>query len=192
MPILGNNVAGGSSLSLTPNDCFGHWDPTYMAMWGNPVPACVINSWWYYASGPPLGQPNATVQMGVYDASGGIPASYPFVVGSPTKSLPALSPPQWHQIVDGVTLLAAGTYGLAILSNSGGGFTGSIFWTVKPVGAYIVTLAVPGVFNNPLGVPVNAGQDWSMYIDYGPPPVASPAPVAACQCEPNSASGGIL
>ncbi len=178
MPFFGNNVAGGASVSLTPTDCFGHWGWTWGA-WGMPIPACVLTRIWVYAAGPPIPEPNATPQFGIYDASGGVPANYPLVATSPAWFLGTSNPPQWHFVNCNIPL-AAGTYSLAVLSNSGGAFTGSVFHTVKALGPDMRGFIAPGVFPNPLGgPPTNGTHDWSMYADYDVV-VDGYTPTAAC------------
>lgn len=182
MPFFGNNVAGGSSLSLTPTDCFGHWGWTWGA-WGMPIPACRITMIWVYATGPALMEGNSTAQFGIYDASGGVPVNYPLVATSPTFTLFAAALAQWYFVACNI-VLAAGTYSLAILANSAGAFTGSIHHTIKAPGPDIRAFIAPGVFPNPLGgAPTSASYDWSMYADYVPTARVY-APTAACCCQP--------
>lgn len=185
MPILGNNGAPTGSLSLTPVDMFGHFDPAALVpIWGNPVPACIVNSLFVYCTGPLAPNPAASVSFGIYNAAVGLPATWPLVVQVAGFVLPQGAAGAWRSVAPALPL-PAGTYALAVISNSAGAFTGAFHSNVKFNAPAMRTFIAPGVCPNPLGgPPTNNPANWCLYADYTPVAGGAPyAPTAACNCQ---------
>lgn len=187
MPYFGNKVhTSGAPGYLSPADLFGHFHPAFMASWGMPIPDCTVKKIWVYACGPPILEPNAINQFGIYDASSGTPLTYPLVATSPTFPCQCGTFERWWS-VDCSIPLPAGTYSLAILSNSAGDVTAGIYFDTKINGESQKTGIAPGVFPDPLGIVTQTTQNWTIYADYVV--AGGYTPTAASQCQPKCGEG---
>lgn len=147
-----------------------------------PVPQCVVTSMRVYMAGPPIIEVPATMQMAIYDCSDPVIANFTVVATSPTQGLTPGAAATWYNLATNIPL-AAGTYGLAVLSNSAGTFTGSVFFTIKSVGNVLKNGITAGVFPSPLGITNLSNNNWSMYAVYDV--VAGEyTPTAAHFCQP--------
>jgi hypothetical protein len=184
VPIIGNNGFGPGGYAYLIGDLYGHFDPTFVASWGYPVPDCRVTRVYIRAVGSPIAE-TANLQFGIYNAASGVPTTYTLVATTGTLAIPAGAAEQWWSLATSI-VLAAGTYALSVLDVNGATITWSvgIKFSIKFSGASYKA-AVAGVFPNPLGAGVVATtQNWSMYADWEP--LTSYAPTAACVCEPNS------
>ncbi len=183
MPIFGNNGARLGSLQLTDTDLFGHFDPAFIAGQGNPVPGGIMRMSWASMAGAPFGQPNAVVQLGVYDATPPVvPANWPLVAVSAPFNIVSGSPPTWYSTPIAGVLVPGNSYATAILSTNGGAFSGAVDRTTPAAGGGIRAFIGPGVFPNPLGVVV-VSQQWCIYTYYTLPDGNINVPVLACCSE---------
>lgn len=186
MPIFGNNVAGAAPGYLN-DSLFGHFDITFMASWGLPVPACVVKMVSIYACGSAAAE-TSVLQFGIYDASAGPPYNtWPLLATTPTVSIPGLRPVQWWPVVVNIPL-AAGSYALAVLDINGPvmTFSAGVYMTTKVVGMSQKS-PVGGVFPNPLGVCTATNLNHCLYADYVL--VGRHTPTAAAQCQPKCGEG---
>lgn len=183
MPYFGNQIhTSGSPGYLSATDLFGHLDNTFMVSWGMPIPDCIVKKIQVYGPGPPPIEPFAIGQFGIYDASSGIPSFYTLVATSPTWSWITGTPDRWWFVYCSIPL-AAGTYCLAILSNTAGAMGGGVHFDTKVSGPSVKTFITPGVFPSPIGPGVQSTiNNWTMYADYVP--AGAYAPTAAHGCQP--------
>ena len=164
MPICGNNGATIGSLGIGTTDLFGHFDAGALPGQGNPVSGGNLVSSHVYMSGPPLGQPNATVQLGVYDTSPGPQTLWTLVATSNPFLIPAPSMPQWWMTPIAGVVTAGVTYATALLSVHAGG-NPSVHYATLNIGGGVRTFIAPGVFPNPLGAIVVL-HEWLIYTTY--------------------------
>lgn len=156
----------GSPAYLTPVDLYGHFDPLFAANWGMPVLDCKVYRIAVYGTGPPVIDPSAIGQFGIYDVSSGIPNNYALVAVSPEWPWPTGAPAQWWSVGCSIRLVS-GTYALAIISWSAGASTGGVHFSAKVSAVSAKTFITPSVFPNPLGVPAGAtAQNWAMVAEY--------------------------
>lgn len=177
---FGNNKSGPGNGFLI-NELYGHFDSTFMATWGLPVPACEVTTIYVHARGSVVAE-TATLRFGIYDASSGVPMTYTLVATAGNISIGSGAPAQWWSLPVSIPL-AAGTYALSVLDVNGATMTWSagIYFTVKVNGASYKA-AVGGAFPDPLGVGVVATtQNWSMYADYTPTGIYTPTAAHCCQ-----------
>lgn len=184
MPVLGNNVIGGSLNTLTNTRLHGHFGLLYF-----PGSGAVIGSSFTvsmaFVHGKVIFGTNCTAQVGLYDASDPTPANWNLLATSNTALLLTTSPLQWHPLTWPVATYPAGTYALGVLCNgsasldqsydSAPGFTDGIR-TVAPI--------MPGTFADPLGPVFLFAANYSLYLDWV---AAGPAPglgtfVPDCDC----------
>jgi hypothetical protein len=142
--------------------------------------AAIVNSLWVYCRGPDGGEPAAFVSFGIYDASVGLPVTWPLVVQVAGFALPNGAPAAWRSVGCAVPL-PAGTYALSVISNSGGLLTGSFYSTVMPDAPSMRPFIVAGTCPNPLGGVSNDPANWCLYAIWS---VAGCTPTAACCCQP--------
>lgn len=165
MAFFGNQAAFTGSLGIATDDLFGHFNPAFNPGQGNPVPAGNLVSCSVYMVGPPFGQPNATVQMAVYDTLGlAAPATWTVLATTPTFAVNSGTIAQWYTVPIMGALAAGGSYATAVLSVHAGGNPSVYFSAVA--GGSIKSFIAPGVFPNPLGGGVVNNQHWLLYTTY--------------------------
>ncbi len=183
MPIFGNNVAPVGSLGIATDDLFGHFDSTTHPAQGNPVPGGDLVSCHVYMSGPPGGQPDANVQLAVYDATLIIAPNYTVVAISTPFVIVNGTPAQWWSTPIAGALTPGSTYATSVLSVHAGG--NPSVWRGNNFGGSMKYFIVPGVFPDPLGIVVS-GLEWLLYTTYTlPDRMGEIAPVlsaACCEC----------
>lgn len=182
MPWFGNKTTFLASRAGIDDDLYGHFDWAAMAIWGMPVPACIVKKVWVYADGSPVVE-TAVLRFGIYNASAGPPyTNWPLRATTPTISIGTGAPLQWWS-VDVNIPLPAGFYALSVLDINGPAMTWSagLHWVTKLVGMCVKSFT-GGVFPDPLGICVTTNQDPCLYADY----VLAGAytPTAAHFCQP--------
>lgn len=185
MPIFGYNAIGANTLGLSDTDLAGNFNPARIALRGNPVTGGNLITAHVHMVGPPLGQPDATAQIGIYDATLGVPAAYPLFVTSIPFNVPNGQPGQWYVTPITGVLVAGNSYVAAVLAPNGVASNPSVSNDPIAIEYVMRTFIVPGVFPNPLGVGNNAPLEWSLYITYGD---GDHSPTAACCCLPHGNS----
>jgi len=188
MPIFGYNVIGVNQLGLSDTDHFGNFNVARIALRGNPVPGGNMVSGHVYLS-PPVGGPISTVQIGVYDATGGVPALFPLIATSIPLGVIAGSPMQWYVLSLLGPLTPGSSYVAAVLSNNADPANVSVKNDVIPNEDSMRMFTVPGVFNNPLGAASMSTREWSLYVTYVLPSdddVSQYTGALSCDCDNSS------
>jgi hypothetical protein len=178
MSIFGYNAIGVNQLGLTDTDLFGNFNNARIALRGNPVIGGNLISAHVYMVGPPAGV-NVTVQIGVYDATGGVPPAFPLFATSTAFNLPVGAPGQWWVTPIAGVLVAGNSYVAAVLGNNAHVSNGSVMNDPIANEYVIRDFIAPGVFPNPLGVGNNATREWSLFITYE---TDAYTPTSACAC----------
>lgn len=182
MAFFGNQAASTGSLGIATDDLFGHFNAGFLGMQGNPVPGGNLVSCHVRMAGPPLGQPDATVQLAVYDTLFVLSqifwvvlaTSSTFVVGNGAIV-------QWYAAPIAGVLTPGNSYATAVLSVHAGG-NPSVYLSAV-AGGGVKSFIVPGVFPSPLGVVVLMNH-WQLYTTYTLPDGTEnlvPAMSAACK-----------
>ena len=187
MPIFGYNAIGVGQLGLGDTSLYGNFDPGRIAMRGNPVVGGNMVTAHVYMIAPLVGVP-VTVQIGVYDATGGVPAAYPLVATSVPVVVPLGAPRQWWVTPIAGVLIAGNSYVAAVLGNNGDPSNASVFNDPIAIEYVMLNFIVPGVFPNPLGVGNNAPREWSLFVTYVLAGDGDGGPTAACCCMPHGNS----
>jgi len=164
MPIFGNNATDPST-GYIDDDLHGHFDAASMALWGLPVPACVVTGVFVYANGSPAVEVSV-LQFGIYDANVGVYSAWPLFATTPPVVIPSGAPVQWWSVAVNIPL-AAGLYALSVLDVNGPAMTWSagLRWTPKILGMAHKTFT-GGVFPDPLGVCGTTTHNHCLYADY--------------------------
>lgn len=164
MPIFGNNATDPSVAYLT-DSLYGHFDPASMALWGLPVPPCIVTRVSIYANGSPAAEVS-TLQFGIYDANVGLYSNWPLVATTPPVAIPAGAPVGWW-FVDVNIPLAGGFYALSVLDINGPAMTWSagVRYTDKGNGMAHKNWT-GGVFPDPLGICTATTLNYCLYADY--------------------------
>lgn len=165
MAIFGYNAIGVNSLGLSDDNLFVNAAPARIAMRGNPVLGGNMVSAHVYAL-QTVAQNAPTWQIGVYDATCGVPANYTLLAISTPFVLPVGSPAQWFVTPIAGALIAGNSYCAAVLELVDGAARGSVFSDPIPLEAAVRAFIGPGVFPDPLGVVNNATHEWSLFITY--------------------------
>ncbi len=186
MPIFGNNVPSASTGYLN-DSLYGHFDLSFFASWGLPVPACVVTMVSIYANGSPAAE-TSVLQFGIYDANVGAYSVWPLLATTPTVSIVAGGPARWWSVVVNIPL-AGGLYALGVLDINGPTMTWSagIRWTTKVVGMSQKSWT-GGMFPDPLGVCTTTNMNHCLFADYVPVGAAY-TPTAACHSQPKCGEG---
>lgn len=177
MPIFGYNAIGVNPVNLSSVNMYGNFDPVTIGLSGNPVLGGNLVTAHAYLAGPPILNP-ATAQIGVYDATVGLPATWPLFATSDPFLVPVAAPFQWWVAPIAGALVAGNSYVAAVLANTGGAAMVAIRFddiidqdAVRGIG--------PGVFPDPLGAGWNSAALWSLFITYE---TNAYTPTAACAC----------
>jgi len=180
MPFFGNNVVSASNACLD-DTLYGHFDAAFLASWGLPVPACIVNRVSVYAEGSPIAE-TSVLAFGIYDANVGTYDTWPLVATTPTVSIAAGAPVQWWSVNVNIPL-AGGLYALSVLDVNGPALvcSANIRWLAKVVGMSQKSFA-GGVFPDPLGIGTTTNQNYCLYADYEVAGGLPYTPTAACQC----------
>jgi len=178
MPIFGYNAIGVNSLGLGDTDLFVNADAARVAMRGNPVTGGNMVSAHVYAL-QTVAQNAPTWQIGVYDATCGVPANYTLVSTSTPFVLPVGSPAQWFVTPIAGPLIAGNSYCAAVLELIDGAARGSVYSDPIPNEDIMRMFIAPGVFPNPLGAASFGTHEWSLFITYE---TNVYTPTAACAC----------
>lgn len=190
MPIFGYNVIGANNAPLPDTTLFGNFDLARILTLGNPVPGGNMVTAHVYMRGALIGPPALTVQIGVYDATGGVPAVYPLIAASVPFVIPAGAPlAQWWVTPIVGALTPGGSYCAGVLANNAHAGDGNVYYDPIPNENVHKVFIVPGVLPNPLGVPGLNPRLWSLYITYVLPSdddVSQQVAAWSCDCSNDS------
>ncbi|MCK4795197.1 MAG: hypothetical protein KAV87_66315 [Desulfobacteraceae bacterium] len=150
---------------MSDTDLFGNWDPARLLIRGNPVLGGNMVTAHVYMIAPVIG-PNTIVQIGVYDATVGVPAVWPLFATSVAFPVPAGAAAQWWVTPIVGFLVPGNSYAAALLGNNADPTSPSVRNDPIPNEYVMQNFIAPGVFPNPLGVGANATREWSLYITY--------------------------
>jgi len=180
VPIFGNNAASVGSGGLATVDLYGHFDPAFIPAQGNPVPGGTLVSSHVRMEGPAFGQPDATVQLAVYDTLFMLaPNLWTVLAISAPFLLPAASPVAWHVTPIVGVLMPGNSYATAVLSVHAG-TSPQIHFSALGNGGASKAFIAPGVFPDPLGGVAFPRPYWLIYTTYNE--TNAYTPTAACAC----------
>ena len=179
MPIFGNQAARTGQIDIATDTLMGHFDTAFTVAQGNPVLGGNLVSCHVNMSGTPSGQPDATIQMAVYDTLFmAAPTTWTVLAISNTLCIPNGNAYRWYSLPIVGVLTPGNSYATALLSVHTGG-SPAVQNSAIAGGSY-KSFIVPGVFPDPLGVKVNSHYNllYTTYVlddDDG-------CPTAACCC----------
>ena len=185
MPIFGYNGIGANQVGLGDTYLHGNFNSARIATLGNPVLGGNMVSAHVYALPRAVGSP--TWQIGVYDATGGVPANYTLLAISTPFLVTAGLPGQWFKTPIAGPLVAGNSYCAAVLEFADGAVWASMVFDIIPVEYTHQAFIVPGVFPDPLGVGSNSNQFWSLFVTYETADDGAPTAMTYC-CLPHGHS----